>query len=119
MSSVADRTEVKSRRVVQRRIANTADYVGEKGCTRVAQISLHIAKIKPETTTTHKQIRMTALEKKKKITASTKLHRIWIKLNYKKTITSNKHTGMRYLSHSLKGAGKVAKLFLKIKVLVT
>lgn len=57
--------------------------------------------------------------KKKKITASTKLHRIWIKLNYKKTITSNKHTGMRYLSHSLKGAGKVAKLFLKIKVLVT
>ena len=62
---MADRTEVKSpREVVQCRTANITDYVGEKGCTRVIQISLHAAKINPETTTTHKQIRMTALQKK-------------------------------------------------------
>jgi len=57
---VADRTAVKSHReVVQCRIANTTDYVGEKGCTMVIQISLNTAKISPKTATTHKQIRMT------------------------------------------------------------
>lgn len=36
LSSVADRTEVKSpREAAQRRMANITDYVGEKGCTRV------------------------------------------------------------------------------------
>lgn len=66
MSSVSDRTEVKPpREVAQCRIANITDYVGEKECTRVIQISLYTAKINPETTT-HKQIRMTALQKSSK-----------------------------------------------------
>lgn len=48
LNSVADRTEVKSpREVAQCRIANITDYVGEKGCTRVIQLSLHTAKINP------------------------------------------------------------------------
>jgi len=60
-------------------MANITDYVGEKGCTKVIQISLHTAKINPETTTTHNQIRMTALQK----TARTELHQIQIILNYR------------------------------------
>lgn len=64
LSSMADRTEVRSpRERVQHRMANITDNVGEKGCSRVIQISLHMAKINTETTTTHKQIGMTVLQK--------------------------------------------------------
>lgn len=64
LSSVADRTEVKSpREVVQCRMANIVDYVGKKRCTRVVLIALHTAKTNPETITAHKQIRMLALQK--------------------------------------------------------
>lgn len=64
LSSVADRTEVNSpREVVQYRMADITDYVGKEGCARVTLIALHTAKINSETITTHKQIRMLALQK--------------------------------------------------------
>lgn len=104
LSSVADRTEVKSpREVVQCRMANITDYVREKGCTRVIQISLHTAKINPKPTTTHKQIRMTALQKPSK--NGTPLASNHTELQRKISLA----TDMHYISHSLKGADGVAK----------
>lgn len=103
LSSVSDRTEVKPpREVVQCRIANITDYVGEKECTRVIQISLYTAKINPETTT-HKQIRMTALQKSsKKWTPSDSNH---TELQRKISLATDKHC----ISHSFKEAERVAK----------